>query len=205
MTEFGDRKKPILAWLLSITIVLSIFSALDIVPSSAYTLQDTSAQAGGEPLTASTGLTRSFTHPNLSFMGQNVANLTESITWYQNGSTNISDSMGNSLTLAIPIQPSLSFTLLQNSTMVDQKLTSPSLQYDIYWKPLQNSNGFIDRYKMTIVGSSANGSEIQFPVTSSENMASNATAVLTTKGAASVLSSSSRRQYDAGGSWHKLV
>ena len=118
-----------------------------------------------QPLTqASTSITRSITFPFLTFMGKPDSNLTESITWYQNGSTKISDSRGNSLTFGVPLSQDVSFTLLQNSTTIDQKFIGPSLQYDILWKPVQNSKGIVDKYKFAIVGTSASGTEIQFPI-----------------------------------------
>ena len=122
-----------------------------------------------QPLSpAATSITRSITFPFLTFMGKPDSNLTESVTWYQNGSTKISDSRGNSLTFGVPLSQGVSFTLLQNSTTIDQKFIGPSLQYDILWKPVQNSKGIVDKYKFVIVGTSASGTEIQFPIKTSE-------------------------------------
>ena len=107
-----------------------------------------------EPLVPSvSGITRSFTYPILKFEGQVAAELTVTITWNPDGTTIISDSRGYSYSMSIPSSQGV-FTILQNSTVIDQKVVGPDLQYDIYWRPVKNSDGYVDRYKFTIVGSS---------------------------------------------------
>jgi hypothetical protein len=149
-------------------IFLTVMLAFVLVSS----LHPAASTAISEPLLTVTSdtITRSISSPFLDFMGQQDSNLTQSITWHQNGSTNISDNIGDSLTITVPVLTGTTLTILQNSTTVDQKLTTPSLQYDIYWKPLQNTKGITDRYKFSIIGTSTNGTEIQFPVKSSENL-----------------------------------
>ena len=146
--------------------------------------QDAFAQSvltKGEALVSSyTSVTRSFTYPLLQFDGQVASELTQTITWYTNGTTKISDSRGNSFSTNLPSSQG-TFTLLQNSTMVDQKVVGSEFQYDIYWKPVTNFQGFVDKYKFEIVGTSTNGGTISFDVNSAQHLVSQTNQLLAVK------------------------
>src|SRR5690242_12840231 len=187
----------------SILLYVSVFSIVLLTCASALQTQvsaNTVDEKISQPLISSTGITKSITFPFLTFSGQKDENLTESITWYQNGTTNISDSRGNSFILGIPISQGVSVSLLQNSTTIDQKLTGPSLQYDVYWNLVKNSNGIVDKYKFSLVGTSLNGTKIQLPVRSQENIVADGNGLWVTRATKADFSSLNKANFtDAGG------
>ena len=180
-------RKSFLALLLSISITFSTFSAMNILPSEAQVSSQTNSLPASELLVPSTQLSRTFTYPILSFMGENQANLTQTITWYQNGTTALSDSAGNNFSFDIPVLNG-TVTLLQNSTVVDQKVVGPSVAYDIYWQHIKNQNGYVDKYKFDIVGTSVNGSEIKFRVNTPDNFVTDGNKLLATKSVSNIVS-----------------
>src|SRR5205807_937988 len=101
----------------------------------------TSAILSGEPLKPSaSAVTRSYSFPVLKFKGQIDSGLTVTIVWNTDGSTQITDSRGYGYTIRVPSNLG-SFTLLQNSTVIDQKYVGRGLHYDIYWFPVKNHDG----------------------------------------------------------------
>lgn len=147
----------------------------------------------------STSTTRSFSVPYLVLAGQPVSSLAESLTWYANGTTRISDSRGNSLTFVIPILSGVTFTLLQNSTTVDQRVVGPISQYDIYWNAVHNGNGVVQKYKFNIDGSSVNGTTLQFPIASLENLVSDKNELYATKATAADFVSQNQANFTTAG------
>ncbi len=118
----------------------------------------------GEPFVlADNKITRSFSYPTLKFNGEVVAELTVTITWDTDGTTKVEDNRGYSYTISIP-ESQGAFALWYNSTHVVQRAIGPELQYDVYWIAGESQNGYIDKYKFTIAGTSVNGSIISFNV-----------------------------------------
>ena len=97
------------------------------------------------------------------FEGEIISNITATITWSTDGGVRVSDNRGYTYSMSIPVKYG-SFTLLENSTTIDQKFIGPDLQYDVYWWPIKNQNGFIDKYEFAIAGSSVGNSTISFDV-----------------------------------------
>src|SRR5207249_1229259 len=118
-------------------------------------------------------ITRSFSYPALTFQGDTSTTLTQTISWYQNGTVSLADNRGKHFAFNIPANAG-TLTLLQNDTTVDQNFVSNGLQYDLYWKPIQNSAGYITNYKFTIIGSTtlaAGGMyKLVFPVNTIQNL-----------------------------------
>ncbi|WP_148701804.1 sialidase family protein [Candidatus Nitrososphaera evergladensis] len=175
-------------------IFVAIMISLSTFPLSASLFnihwQNSDAQAAGsssptiEPLQVSSDtITRTVTYPVLQAQGESQpSTITQTMTWYTNGTLGVADSRGYSYRISsIPtstttttntnatVPQGSSFSLLQNSTMVDQKVvTSTGLQYDVYWKAVQNENGYADRYKFTIVGTSPSPSKISLHVSTDQ-------------------------------------
>ncbi|GEM_PF-3538669 len=89
-------------------VTLGIFLATVIVVSSFLTITPTSmpnaaAQTVNESLLVSTSpVTRSFSFPLLQLHGEAIKQFTQTITWFPNGTTQISDNRGYDFTLTIP-------------------------------------------------------------------------------------------------------
>ncbi|MGI0049477.1 MAG: hypothetical protein ACREAW_08045, partial [Nitrososphaera sp.] len=114
-------------------------------------------------------ITRSFTYPILRFEGEDSAFFTQTITWYTNGTTAISDSQGREFSFNVA-PPQASFVLLQNSTLIAQRVSGPNSEYYVFWQPVENSQGFIDKYKFTIAGNAFGASKISFHVNNVESV-----------------------------------
>ena len=128
--------------------------------------------ASGEALTQSdTNLSRTVSFATMLFEGDVAEEVELTITWNTDGSTKVEDSRGYSYDMNV-VPEGASFSLLQNSTMVVQRVEGKDIQYDVYWEPVENSEGTQDRFKFTIVGSSTNGSEIAFKVDSEDRIES---------------------------------
>lgn len=152
---------------------LSVIALLVLVPiMQALPIPSIPSAYADSLVPVTTSVTRSFSYPLLNFMGHSDSNLTTSLTWYANGTTHISDSRGNGFNFAVPILSGVTFTLLQNSTVVDQKVVGLTSSYDIYWNAVTNKNGIVQKYQLTITGSSVNGTTLQYPITSKENIVS---------------------------------
>lgn len=103
---------------------------------------------------------RSFLTPLLRFNGETAAELVQNIVWFPNGTTLLSDNQGSRFAFTLDLAGS-SFSLLSNSTVIDQRVTGRDYQYDIVWKPVRSSDGAVSKYKFDIVGTSANGHTIR--------------------------------------------
>ncbi len=135
-------------------------TATDTSPGAATALVTIS----GEPLVHTDGkIVRSFSYPLLKFNGETAAELAVTITWDTDGTTKVEDNRGYSYTISIPESQDV-FSLWYNSTHVDQRVVGPELQYDVYWTVVEGENGYVDKYKYTIAGTSINGSLISFGV-----------------------------------------
>ncbi len=122
----------------------------------------------GEPLLPATGsVARSFSYPALLFEGDVVSEIETTITWNSDGTIDIKDNRGYELVLAIPPSQG-NMTLLANSTVVNQKIIGSDLQYDIYWLPGENPNGYVDRYEFIMAGSSGNASSMVLDIVDSD-------------------------------------
>ncbi|AFU58110.1 hypothetical protein Ngar_c11700 [Candidatus Nitrososphaera gargensis Ga9.2] len=119
--------------------------------------------SGEQFVLADSKITRSFSYPLLEFNGEIAAELTVTLTWDTDGTTKVKDNRGYSYTISIP-ELQGAFSLWYNSTHVDQRVVGPELQYDVYWTAVEGGNGYVDRYKYTIAGTSINGSIISFVV-----------------------------------------
>jgi hypothetical protein len=120
----------------------------------------------GEPLVQSatnSSITRSITYPTLTFAGMADSEVTMTITWDTDGSTEVKDSRGYRYLLSVP-ESEGAFSLWQNSTVIDQRITGAEKQYDIYWKAVQNSGGYADRYEFFIAGTSENATTIKLAI-----------------------------------------
>ncbi len=124
----------------------------------------------GEPLVQSNGssITRSVTYPTLMFEGMTDSEVTMTITWNTDGSTEVQDSRGYRYLLSIPSSEG-AFSLWQNSSVVDQRVIGAEKQYDIFWRPAQNSRGYEDRYEFFIAGTSANATSIKLAIDDGDN------------------------------------
>lgn len=124
-----------------------------------------------EPLSNSTKtVTRSFSFHTTEFQGNPAGNLTIFGTWYPNGTVAFSDVRGHEYVLQAPSSKG-SFSIYQNSTVIDQRFRSESLNYDIYWKAKRDLDGFTDTLKFDIVGNSDKVTTLSFKVNSSSNEA----------------------------------
>jgi hypothetical protein len=118
----------------------------------------------GEPLVQSnSSITRSVTYPTLTFEGMADSEVTMTVTWNTDGSTEVRDSRGYRYLLSVPSSEG-TFSLWQNSTVVDQRISGTEKQYDIYWRPVHNSGGYSDRYEFFIAGKSANATTIKLAI-----------------------------------------
>lgn len=119
----------------------------------------------GEPLIPSEQtIERSFTYPILYFEGQVSAEETISLKWDAQGTTSISDSRGHGYSLRIPASQG-NVTILQNSTVVDQRVVGLNFHYDVIWKPVMRADGYISSYKFMIFGEgNEDSSTISFQV-----------------------------------------
>lgn len=126
--------------------------------------------SASEPLSPSAAdISRSFTVPLTTFSNDVTADqLTQKLVWHINGLTEVTDSRGHSFTFALPISGG-TFNLLQNTSTVDQKFIGKDIQYDIFWKPLRNSQGVTEKYKFTIAGTAVNQSMIVFNLNQSQS------------------------------------
>src|SRR5581483_6679142 len=155
----ANSSQPIRNSTSAITVANTI-STTDVVSENTTSLVTIS----GEPLLPSDkSITRSFSYALLKFQGEVAAELTVTITWNTDGTTSVSDNRGYQYTIGIPASQGI-FSLWSNSTIVDQRIVSPFMQYDVYWTALPNDNGSVDKYKYTIAGRSVNGSTISFVV-----------------------------------------
>jgi hypothetical protein len=114
-------------------------------------------------------ITKSFSYPLIRFYGTDSDYLTQTISWYQNGTVALSDSQGNNLSFDLPVSKG-TFTLLQNDTTIDQKFVGTGLHYDVYWKAVKDKDGFTTKYKFSIAGGSSNGYQMQLPLRSTETI-----------------------------------
>src|SRR5690348_9936924 len=160
--------------------VLSLPASMNYIPvhtqDSSAQVQDnsTASQNGTQPiiipiqsqplLPVQGTTTRSFSNP--SGLVDNGDKITQNISWYQNGTVALSDSTGNNFSIGVPVQQG-NFTMSQNDTTIDQKFTSTSAQYDLYWKQI-GTDGHTDKYKLTITGTSSNGFIMKIPVKTSQ-------------------------------------
>jgi len=160
--------------------ILSLPASMNYIPvhpqDSSAQVQDnsTASQNGTQPvpvlipsqplLPVQGTTTRSFSNP--SGLVDNGDKITQSISWYQNGTVALSDSAGNNFSIGVPVQQG-NFTISQNDTTVDQKFTGSSAQYDLYWKQI-GTDGHTDKYKITIVGTSSNGFTMKIPIRTSQ-------------------------------------
>jgi len=170
----------LLAAALIILMVLSLPASMNYIPvhtqDSSAQVQDnsTASQNGTQPiiipiqsqplLPVQGTTTRSFSNP--SGLVDNGDKITQNISWYQNGTVALSDSTGNNFSIGVPVQQG-NFTMSQNDTTIDQKFTSTSAQYDLYWKQI-GTDGHTDKYKLTITGTSSNGFIMKIPVKTSQ-------------------------------------
>lgn len=176
-------------------------SLLVVIPSGFGQQVNALSITTSEPLTPSTtAITKSFTYPTLQFKGQTVASLTETITWNIDGTTKVSDSRGYQYTIAIPSSQG-NFSLFQNSTVIDQKVISNNLSYDIFWKPVTNVNGYVDKYKFTIAGTSIAGSTILLSLNGGNYFEANGNRFLVTETAANINNSLSIATLDKSFNW----
>ncbi len=160
----NEQSRKLVSSLVMMAILVSSSALISI--SSSYAQNGASINTLPEPLLPSnSAVTRSFEYPLVRFEGETSSSLVQTITWYTNGTTELSDNRGYSLSLSIPTSQG-TFELLQNSTIVAQKIIGPELQYNVYWKPVKNSQGYIDKYKFTIVGTSTGDSNISLAVKS---------------------------------------
>lgn len=148
-------------------IVFSIFASVN----SNLVGQQAKASESESLIESSTAITRSFSSPLLWFEGESDAFITQTITWYPNGTTYLADDKGSSFAFTVDASDGASFSLLANSDTVDQKVRGEGFEYDIYWKPVRNSDGYVEKYKFDIVGTSENGHTIRLPIkTEQENV-----------------------------------
>ena len=163
--------------MLAFSLPSSLNSSLQIQPSSAQTASNNivpkqlkSASNISQPLLpVGNTITKSFSYPLVRFYGSDDDYMTETISWYQNGTVALSDSQGNNFSFDIPISGG-TLTLLQNDTAVDQKFEGAGLNYDVFWKAIKDQDGYITKYKFTINGGSSNGYTMQLPMRSSETI-----------------------------------
>lgn len=142
------------------------------------------AQSDRTLVESSKSVARTVTHPGLQFNDKVVANITETITWHPNGTTSISDDRGNRFDLHIPLD-NAKFTLLSNFDTIVQRVEGPDFQYDVYWVPIENEDGVTEKYKFTIIGSSANERELKFAVETDKGIVSDGNKFIVTDRASS--------------------
>lgn len=128
---------------------------------SAPSMLSTKVLAQSEPLSStSTNITRTFSYPTHEFLGDQIY-LVQNITWSPDGTTTLIDNVGNKFSFALNIKDG-DFTLLQNSTVIDQRIIGKGFQYDVIWYPLKDSDGYVKKYKFDIIGTSEKGHQIKF-------------------------------------------
>jgi cytoskeletal protein RodZ len=124
--------------------------------------------SGEQLVQSNSSITRSVTFPTLTFQGMADSQVTMTMTWNTDGSTEVKDSRGYRYVLSVPASEG-AFSLWQNSTVVDQRISGTDKQYDIFWKPVQNSGGYADRYEFFIAGKSVNATTIKVAVDDGKN------------------------------------
>ncbi len=185
------NKKPIMAVLLSTILFLSVtagaqlsqYNAADAeTPDKISIEQDVRlSNMLSEPLLPSNiSVVRSFEYPSLRFNGEIASTIVETIIWYTDGTMTVSDTRGYRISMGIPAAQG-DVELLQNSTMVVQKVTGSELQYTVYWKPVKNSEGYVDKYKFIIEGTSVGDSTISFSLKSDQYLYAQGNRILTTR------------------------
>lgn len=120
----------------------------------------------GEPLVkAEDKIKRSFSYPLMTFMSQRDAELTVELVWDLEGKVRVSDNRGYAYSIVIP-ESQGNFSLWYNSNVVDQRVTGPRLNYDVYWMADGERDGLVKKYKYTIAGTSLDNSTISFNIQS---------------------------------------
>lgn len=151
--------------------VANLFSSLSILGTSLTSSNQWTATAASEdkPLEETDKpVVRSFSYPIQLFEGETVSEISQTITWDKDGSVQITDDRGNSFIMSLPVNGSI--VLLENSKSVVQRVSGDGIKYEILWKPLENSEGIVDRYKFTIEGTSEKETEIKFSLSSSQGI-----------------------------------
>ncbi|MGI0012980.1 MAG: sialidase family protein, partial [Nitrososphaera sp.] len=140
--------------------------------TSAVAQNMSSVTIAGEPLLPlNQSMTRSFSYPLLMFEGDVISEVEATLTWNTDGTTDIKDNRGNQFSLAVPKSQG-NVSLFANSTVVDQKITGSDLQYDVYWFPVKNSQGYVDKYEFIMAGISENSTSLVIDIVDSEKVES---------------------------------
>ncbi len=105
------------------------------------------------------------------FEGEVVSEVEMTMKWNPDGTTEVSDNRGNRFSLAIP-QSQGNVTLFANSTVIDQRITGSELQYDVYWFPVENAMGYVDKYEFIMTGVSASSTSLIMDLVDSEQVQS---------------------------------
>ncbi len=177
--HFSQNERRIAAFLVASTLMLSFQSVIGFQSSSSIG-QQAYAQSASNLAESKDIITRSFTYPILRFNGEVVAEITQTMTWYPNGTTLVSDDRGQEFAMHIPLDMA-NFTLLSNENTVVQRVVGDEYQYDVYWAPFENEDRIVDKYKFTIIGSSKSGLDIKFALDTDKEVVSDGNKFIVTE------------------------
>lgn len=108
-------------------------------------------------------ISKSFSSPIMHFDGADDSRLSQTITWYHNGTVALSDSLRRAFVLNLPLSEA-SLSISQNSTMVDQVIVDNDTQYHVFWQHVSDKVANTEHYKFSIVGTSKTNHEIKLHV-----------------------------------------
>lgn len=169
---FGDffRKKRMLGLMLSTLFLISVLSYVN-PQTQTEGASDLESAISAEPLVKQDdAVSRTISHPLLWFDEEPDEFITQTITWYPNGTVHLYDDKGSSLIFAIDSGTASEYVLQANSQVVGQKVKGDGFEYDIFWRPVEDSKGFVNKYKFDIIGNSENGMIIKFFIRTDEQM-----------------------------------